>query len=86
MVVFGQAAGLWHLTWPLDERMNQENPEKESDTETNDIKRQIERMQMAIKHVADSFPLRLLLPSCERLAEPSWKCIQRLSLLGDEIS
>ena len=86
MVVFGQAAWIWHLAWPLDEGMNKENPEKESDIETNEIMRPIERMEMTIKHVADSFPLRLLLPYCERLAEPSCECIQRPSLIVDELS
>ena len=86
MVVFGQAAWIWHLAWPLDEGMNQESPEKQSEIETKKIMRPIERMQVTIKHVADSFPLRLLLPSCERLAEPSCECILRPSLLVDEPS
>ena len=86
MVVFGQAARLWHLTWQLDERMNREIPEKESEIETKKIMRAIERMHMMIKHVADSSPLRLLRSSCERLVEPSCKCIRRLSLLVDELS
>ena len=86
MVVFGQAALLWHLTWPLDEGMNQDNPDKEYDIEAKNIMIPIERLQMTIKPVAYYFPLRLSLPSCERPAEPSCECIQRPSLLVDELS